>query len=60
MDEPDHQELVRLISSAGVQVKNAINKMQGKAPEMEQAADRIVFQSQIILKREWIRVKKGE
>jgi hypothetical protein len=59
-NEPDHQELVRLISSAGVQVKNAINKMQGKAPEMEQAANRIVFQSQIILKREWIRVKKGE
>jgi hypothetical protein len=59
-NEPDHQELVRLISSAGVQVKDAINQKQGKAPEMEHTAERIVSQSQIILKREWIRVKQGQ
>ena len=59
-NETDHQELVRLISSASVQVQDAINRREGKASEMQGAAQRIVAQSQGILKREWNRVKNGE
>ncbi len=58
--EADHQELVRLISSASTQVKDAINQRQANASTLENAAERVVAQSQIILKREWERVKKGE
>lgn len=59
-NEDDHQELVRLISSASDQVRDAINQRAGKARDMGQTAERIVAQSQIILKREWNRVKRGE
>lgn len=59
-NETDHQELVRLISAASVQVKDAINQRAGQAVEMEKTAERIISQSQIILKREWNRVKSGE
>ena len=58
--ESDHQELVRLVTSASTQVKDAINQRQGNASKLEEAAERVVAQSQIILKREWERVKKGE
>lgn len=59
-NEAEHQELLRLISSAGDQVKDAINHGTGRALEMGQTAERIVTQSQIILKKEWNRVKRGE
>jgi len=58
--ESDHQELVRLVMSASTQVKDAINQRQGNALKLGEAAERVVAQSQIILKREWERVKKGE
>jgi hypothetical protein len=58
--ESDHQELVRLITSASIQVKDAINQRQGNAVKLEEVAERVVKQAQIILKREWERVKKGE
>jgi hypothetical protein len=59
-NEADHQELVHLISSASALVRDAINQRSANASEMEKAAERIVAQSQGILKREWIRVKNGE
>ena len=58
--ELDHQELVRLVASASTQVQVAINGKQGNALKLAEAAERVVEQSQIILKREWERVKKGE
>lgn len=58
--ESDHQVLVCLITSASIQVKDAINQRQGNAVKLEEVAERVVKQGQIILKREWERVKKGE
>ena len=58
--ETDHQELVRLVTSASTQMRDSINQQQGNAVKLGEAAERVVAQSQIILKREWERVKKGE
>lgn len=58
--ETDHQELVGLVTSASTQMRDAINQQQGNAMKLGEAAERVVAQSQIILKREWERVKKGE
>ena len=58
--ETDHQELVRLVTSASTQMRDSINQQQGNAVKLGEAAERVVAQSQIILKREWERVKTGE
>ena len=58
--ETDHQELVRLVTSASTQMRDSINQQQGNAVKLGEAAERVVAQSQIILKRDWERVKKGE
>ncbi len=57
--EIDHQELVRLITSADKKIIESINKKVAAASEFEAAGQRIVAQSQIVLKREWERVKNG-
>ena len=57
--EEEHQKLVPLLSSASNKVIDSINKDKGNAAELEVLADKIVAQSQIILKREWERVKSG-
>jgi triphosphoribosyl-dephospho-CoA synthetase len=54
--ESDHKELVRLIESAGGKIVESINKNQANASEFEAIGQRIVEQSQIVLKREWVRV----
>ncbi|MCG6410112.1 hypothetical protein K6U17_12825 [Vibrio fluvialis] len=58
--ETDHQELIRLIESADKKLIESINKKQANASEFEAAGQRIVAQSQIVLKREWERVKNGK
>jgi ABC-type oligopeptide transport system ATPase subunit len=58
--EADHQELIRLIESADKKIIESIIKKQASASEFETAGKRIVDQSQIVLKREWERVKKGK
>ncbi|EKO3524382.1 hypothetical protein K7V76_004296 [Vibrio fluvialis] len=58
--ETDHQELIRLIDSADKKLIESINKKQANASEFEAAGQRIVAQSQIVLKREWERVKNGK
>lgn len=58
--ETDHQELIRLIESADKKIIESINKSQANASEFEAAGQRIVAQSQIVLKREWERVKNGK
>ena len=61
--ETDHQELVRLIESAGNKIMTSINAKKAEASEFEAAqlaGKRIVTQSQIVLKREWERVKNGK
>ncbi len=58
--ETDHQELVRLIESAGNKIITSINDKKAKDSEFEAAGQRIVDQSQIVLKREWERVKNGK
>lgn len=57
--EIDHQELVRLIESADTKIIESINSKKAKASEFEAIGQRIVVQSQIVLKREWERVKNG-
>ena len=58
--ETDHQELIRLIESANKEIIESLNKNQANASELEAASQRIVAQSQIVLKREWERVKNGK
>ncbi len=58
--ETDHQELIRLIESADKKIIESINKNQANASEFEASGQRIVAQSQIVLKREWERVKNGK
>ncbi len=58
--ETDHQELIRLIESADKKIIESINKSQANSSEFEAAGQRIVAQSQIVLKREWERVKNGK
>lgn len=58
--ETDHQELIRLIESADKKIIESINNNQANASEFEAAGQRIVVQSQIVLKREWERVKNGK
>jgi hypothetical protein len=58
--ETDHQELVRLIESADTKIIDSINSKQAKASEFAAIGKRIVVQSQIVLKREWVRVKNGK
>ncbi|MGO1298224.1 MAG: hypothetical protein ACTMIA_13105 [Vibrio sp.] len=58
--EADHQELIRLIGSADKKLIESINKKQASSAEFEAAGQRIVDQSQIVLKREWERVKNGK
>lgn len=58
--EADHQELVRLIESADKKIIESINNKRASASEFEAVGQRIVAQSQIILKREWERVKNGK
>lgn len=57
--EADHQELVRLIESADKKIIESINNKQASTSEFEAAGQRIVAQSQLVLKREWERVKRG-
>lgn len=58
--ETSHIELVRLMGAASTRLQEAINKKQSMAQELDAAADRIVKDSQGILKTEWNRVKSGE
>jgi 23S rRNA pseudoU1915 N3-methylase RlmH len=58
--EADHQELVRLISSANSLVITSINQKRGNAKELQNISQNIASLSQQILKREWERVKSGE
>ena len=58
--ETDHQELVRLIELADKKIIDSINKKVAGASEFEAVGQRIVAQSQIVLKREWERVKNGK
>lgn len=58
--ETDHQELVRLIESASSKIIGSINDKHANASEFEDTGQRIVMQSQIVLKREWERVKNGK
>jgi len=58
--EEDHQELIRLIDSANKKIIESINKKQANASEFEVAGQRIVAQAQVVLKREWERVKSGD
>jgi hypothetical protein len=59
-NEVDHQELVRLISTASALVISSINQKQGNAEQLQKISQNIVNLSQKILKREWERVKSGE
>lgn len=58
--ELDHQELIRLINSVDKKIVNLIYKDLANASEFEDAGQRIVAKSQIVLKREWERVKNGK
>ena len=61
--ENDHQELVRLIESADNKIMTSINDKKAEASEVEAAqlaGQLIVTQSQVVLKREWERVKNGK
>lgn len=57
--EEDHKKLVQLIDTAGEEVIDSINKRKADAKHFEQVAQEIVRQTQLILKREWERVKNG-
>ncbi len=58
--ESDHDNLVKLIESAGNEIINAINSRTADAKKFEEHSQRIVSQAQNVLKREWVRVKEGK
>lgn len=58
--EDDHQELVNLVNSAGKGVIESISSKKASAKEFEDSAEGIVSHAQVVLKREWERVKIGE
>jgi len=58
--EAEHIELLRLMKTARERAQEAIDNKQGIAKQLDEDADRIVTQSQKVLKAEWDRVKSGE
>lgn len=58
--EDDHQKLICLIENARKDVINAINSNQANASKFDEHGEKIVEQAQIVLKREWERVKNGK
>lgn len=58
--ESEHTDLLRLMKNSREKTQTAINKQQGMAKELDQAADLIVDMSQKVLKTEWERVKRGD
>lgn len=59
-NEADHQELVRLIECADEKLIESINNKISNRSEFETIGRDIVTQSQIVLKKEWQRVKSGQ
>jgi Icc-related predicted phosphoesterase len=59
-NETDHQELVRLIECADKKIIESINDKTANASEFETIGRSIVTQSQMVLKKEWERVKNGQ
>ncbi|AGP48162.1 hypothetical protein PSYCG_03095 [Psychrobacter sp. G] len=59
-NEADHQELVRLIECADKKLIESINNKISNRSEFETIGRDIVTQSQIVLKKEWQRVKSGQ
>lgn len=59
-NEADHQELVRLIECADEKLIESINNKISNRSKFETIGRDIVTQSQIVLKKEWQRVKSGQ
>lgn len=57
--ETDHQELVKLIEASSEKIIKSISDKQASAKDFEESSQRIVAQAQVVLKREWERVKSG-
>lgn len=58
--ELEHQQLIQLLELAEKIVINSIDTQIAPDSEIREAAKNIVDQSQIILKKEWNRVKSGK
>lgn len=59
-NEKDHKDLILLIDYASKDVIKSINSNQASVSEFNSHGEKIIAQSQIVLKREWERVKNGE